>query len=473
MNSVLVSVRQVFDVWEHQHAEVERGPDKSDDHSQTPWNAALQPAVGPDDSADKPAGEAVRQFRFLRATSLPRLWLRLGRQDPRRGCGNHCDRNDQRNADRGADCKGDVAKQLPRLFFVEQHRKKDRQRGERRCQDRTPDFTGSTHRGYERTFALLVMTIDVFQHDHRIIYDHSHGERQSRQTDDIQRAPQQMQNQKGSDDARGDGQCNHQRRFRAPQKHQQHGEGQQPADDDVLLHNPDRRLDIVRFAPDLGQPQAALPENPFVQIRRDTPQLGHDVQHVGSGFHPNADADQFAAAPAIRLRRLFVTQPHFRDVFDVHGRAASFGDDRSADLLDTFELTERADKVVVLPLPNLSAGGILVSSAEGAPQVVDRQPASRQLHGIHQNLHFVFPSSEQKRIGDTRHTVEPRLDFVLDKTPHFRQIDPGHQFTQFGMLLGQRVESIQQKIPFVCIQQRSARFSQVRMVVDEFLDFFA
>ncbi len=100
------------------------------------------------------------------------------------------------------------------------------------------------------------MTKDIFEHHNGIVDDHADGKTQPRQADHVDVASPEGHDQKGADDADGNGNRHDYRTGHTPQKEQQNDNRQGPADIDILAHQLNGVVDISGFIVDLDNFEA-------------------------------------------------------------------------------------------------------------------------------------------------------------------------------------------------------------------------
>ena len=250
-----------------------------------------------------------------------------------------------------------------------------------------------------------------------------------------------MQHQERADDTGRDGQADDQRRAAAAEEGQQHQDRQQAADVDVVGHQADGAVDVIRLVVNLGQHQAAFLEQPVVQPLVDDPQAGHDVQHVGADFALGVDGQAGRAVAAHEGFRLFVAQADFGHVADPHRRAVDDRQNLRFDLFRRAELAQRPDHVTAFPFPEVAGRRVLVLFPQDPPQVRDRQPAGRQPLGIDDHLAFRLFAAKHVGVRDALDALESRLDPVFRELPQFRDVHAvRHQRPKDGVLFRRPAE---------------------------------
>ena len=189
-HQIAVAGRQVLDFGPQPVTDGHRSGDQHQHHAHATGQAPLHAGVDSHDVLHERAAEPIQRpqpppagqghFVGVRAGAVTTLPQQPGScdRDQRR-------RHDHRQAHRGTDRQGDVAEQLARFFFHEQHGQEHRQRRGGRSDHRAPNLCRPPLRSLHRRDAQLVMPIDVLQHDDRIVDQHPHGKRQPGQADDV------------------------------------------------------------------------------------------------------------------------------------------------------------------------------------------------------------------------------------------------------------------------------------------------
>ena len=88
------------------------------------------------------------------------------------------------------------------------------------------------------------MTVNVLDDDDRVVDQHTDGEGDPCQRDDVEVASEQVKEDEGPDDADRDRRGDDDGGAQAAQKHQQHADRQQATEEDVLLDLVDGAVDI-------------------------------------------------------------------------------------------------------------------------------------------------------------------------------------------------------------------------------------
>ena len=126
------------------------------------------------------------------------------------------------------------------LFFHEKHRQKHRDGGQCAGQHGPPDLAGSLNGSSLAVYSSPPVGVDVFQHNDGVVDQHADGKGHARQADDVEGPAEDREQQEGADDADGNRHGNNQCRTDRPQEQQQRHDGEQAANDNVVLHQPDR-----------------------------------------------------------------------------------------------------------------------------------------------------------------------------------------------------------------------------------------
>ena len=170
----------------------------------------------------------------------------------------------------------------------------------------------------------------------------------------------------------------------SPQMQEQHqdDDGQRSAQDDVLLNQPDRRVDVHRFVVNLAQHQILTFQYTSVQFFNFVLEPIHHVDHVGTRFLLDVDRDVGNTKSTHESTWFFETQLDVRDVANVNRFAAGIGNRLFGNLFDRSVLPQRSDDITTFAFGKISAGNVLVVLDQCLPQILQRQSASRQLFRV-------------------------------------------------------------------------------------------
>ncbi len=228
------------------------------------------------------------------------------------------------------------------------------------------------------------------------------------------------------------------------QEQHQHDHRQCSADEDVLLHEVDRGMDVVRLVVDLHKLQPAGFQNLFIDLGPHLAETFHDVEHVGSRFANAVHRDaRFAKLPN-DSRRLAVTVANLGNVPHVDRRAVPHGNKLVLDLFFAAELAERPDDPAAFAFPVIAGGRVFVLRSQHAAQILNGDLPGRQPLGIDDHLHLVIEPAINIRLRNAGYAFEPRFDFVFGKTPHFHDVDGfvrQQSFADHRMFFGQSPQS--------------------------------
>ncbi len=164
----------------------------------------------------------IELFKKLLHTGLARaVPVKIHRQLGNKGNGQeigHQQGNDQ-GGDQGAE---DVLRKVP----DEHQGKHDHDGGDSAGEHRRQDFPGAfLNGGIQILVHLSQVALDVFQHHHGIVHQHSQGQDDGCVHDNIQLTPGQVDDRHGAEEHQGNGQARGNDRPEIPQKEQQHDEG--------------------------------------------------------------------------------------------------------------------------------------------------------------------------------------------------------------------------------------------------------
>ena len=207
------------------------------------------------------------------------------------------------------------------------------------------------------------------------------------------------------------------------QEQHQHGHRQRAADEDVVLHQVDGRVDVLGFVVDLRELQAARIEHFLVELGHRCLQAVHHVEHVGVGLARGVDGDARFAEAADEAVGLLVAEAHLGHVADEDRRAVADRQQLVLDLLRRAELAQRAHDPAALAFPEVAGRRVLVLAAEHVADVGEREPAGGQLLRIDDHLQLVFQAAERGRLRHAGHALEAGFDLVLGEAAQLRDVE--------------------------------------------------
>ena len=353
------------------------------------------------------------------------------------GCGHDEPGNGDREPDGGRDRQGNVAEELAHLPLHEEHRQEHGDVGERACQDRPPHLLGALDGRVLRRLAGAPVDEDVFEHDHRVVDQHAHGEGDAREADHVERAVEGGEGEEGAHHAHRDRHRHDQRGADVSQEEEQRAEREQAAHEDVVFHESDGGVDVVGLVVDERERESLGLELLVDPARRVAEPL-HHVEHVGPRLAGDADGDVAGPEPPDDAVGLLGAEAGLGHVADVDGLAVAARDDHALDLLRRAELTERADHIPPLALPEVAARGVLILVGEGEPEVFDREVAGGEQLRIDDHLELVLAAAHEVGARDAVHPLEPALDVVLGHAADRLDVDGGRgECGEFGVRGGE------------------------------------
>ena len=208
-----------------------------------------------------------------------------------RGCRQHGDGDQQRDAHRDGNGQGEIGKKLALHVLHEDHRQEHRHRRQRGSDQRAADLARALQRRARRRQALLAQAHDVLGHHHRGIHHHAHREREAGQRDDVEAAPGQLQHDEGGQQRNGNGAGDQRGGAHIAQEPPQAAHGQQHADGEAAGQQAQRTVDEDRGIETLGDVQAHRVEFLLAHVGDDALDLVQRVEHVGAALAQDAQAD--------------------------------------------------------------------------------------------------------------------------------------------------------------------------------------
>ena len=408
-DQVSVAAREVLDAREELPGDAGGGNADDQHRGELPEDASLKPAVEPDAACGEAPARGVERgeesARFAVASSLA--------QKARGRGGNDNDGDQQRKADGGADGEGDVAEELSRFLLDEEHRQEDRQGRRGGCDQGSPDFAGPLQGCIPGAVARFVSSVDAFEHHDGVVDEHADGEGEAGQTDHVERAPENAEDEEGPYDTGGDRHRDDQRRASASKKEEEHHDRQQAADDDVLVDEPDRRFDVLGFVVDLQQFQSTRFEQLLVEQVDLSLHAAHHFDDVGAGFAECVECDRVNAEVAHHAAGLLEADANLGEIANVDGSAVAVGDDGLSHLFGARELSESAHDVAPLALPEVAARAVVVAAAKSRAQRFDAEVARSEALGIDDDLKFLVSPADHVGIGDPGNALQLCFDAVL------------------------------------------------------------
>ena len=353
-----------------------------------------------------------------------------GRQNARGQARDHGNGDQKTQPDSGADGNGNVSKELSGLFLDEHDGHEDGDGREGAGQHRAPDFGGAVIGGLPQRFARLPVTIDVFQDDDGIVDQHPPRQRHAGETDHVHVPVQHPQGDESAHDADGNGQPDHEGRARRAQEQEENRHGEDAADDQVLLHQVDGTVDVVRFVVDLKQLEAPAVEDFVVQFPDGFPEVLHRVQGIGPGLADGVDGNGIAPHFPDDVLRLLIRDADGRHVPHVHRCAVPPGDNDVPHVFGALVFAGGPDDVRSFAFIEIPRAVIAVFLIQRLRQFQHRQGTDGQFQGVHEHAQLPFAAPVHVRRGHARNALEPRLDHVFRKIPQGVDFD-GVAFQRF------------------------------------------
>ena len=240
----------------------------------------------------------------------------------------------------------------------ENHRRENRDQGQRCGDHREHHFVAAIDRGGDRVGVdFLAVAEDVLQHHDGVVHHHADQQQQGEHGERIEGVAEEVDHRHRAHQRHRDGRGDDQGGAHAAQEQPDDQRGQQRAFDQMLLQGIDDFLDEDRVVGDDVQRHARR------QLRDD---LGFqafldriDNRHgVGVGDLDDAQADGGLAHEARELPVIGQAVLDLGDILEAHRRAVAVGDDHFCQIVEAVEFQVELDQVFGL-LPHQEAAGEL------------------------------------------------------------------------------------------------------------------
>ena len=215
----------------------------------------------------------------------------------------------------------------------EPDRQEDRDQRQRRREHGQADLLRRLHRRLERVLPLLLdEPVDVLQHHDRIVDDDADREREREHGHRVEREALVPDEAEGRDDRRRDRDGRDDRRAPVAEEDQHDQRGEEAADDQVLLHRADRRLDEVALVAD--DRDAVARRHRRAQFLEAVLDVLDDLDGVGARLPPDVQHDRRRAVDAGQRAGVLHAVLDGGDVGHRDGMPLAHPDDDARELLD-------------------------------------------------------------------------------------------------------------------------------------------
>ncbi len=331
------------------------------------------------------AGQAVQHsFAELERPVVLLLMLEQPRAHHRR----QRQRGEARHEHRAGQGQRELDEQLAGAAGRKGHRHVDGRQRERHGHDREADFAAAFERRLERRHAFLDVSVDVFQHDDRVVDDEADGQHHGQQGQGVDREAEGVHQRKGADQRHRNRHQRNQRGPRAAQEQEDDDNDQQDRLADGLVDGLDGRRDEHRGV--VGHFHFHAFRQCFGDLRQQLLEPCGDVQWIRRGLLDDAERHGGAAVVARAEPVVVGAELDARDVAETHQIAVGIPEN------DVFEFLRRAQIGLgqhgELALRTLDASGrhFDVLAAQGILHIARRELESGQTIRIEPHAHGVL-----------------------------------------------------------------------------------
>ena len=173
-------------------------------------------------------------------------------------CRNKGERDDKARDKRIGDRESHVNKELTGDALDKNYRQEHRDRCEGRGDDRARNLPCAVHRRLYRRVSQSAQAEDVFDHDNRVVNQHSHADRQARKRDHVQRYRAEIHQNYRENQAYRDGNRDDDRRLYVAQEEEQNYNRQNRAHEQVLEHASHYYINVVALVVKGGKAQTLV-----------------------------------------------------------------------------------------------------------------------------------------------------------------------------------------------------------------------
>ena len=186
---------------------------------------------------------------------------------------------------------------------------------------------------------------------------------------------------------------------------------QHRADDEVLLHAGDRRLDELRFVAHDAQRVAGRQRR--LQIGQALLDVVGDFHRVGARLLADLEQHRGHAVHAGLGGRLGHAVFHPRHVAQAHGMPGHFAQHHVAEGVHRLEAAARAQRHRLRALIEASAGHVGVLRRQRPRHVVDRQPLRAQQRGVEPHVDLALAAADDQHLADAVGALEPPAQHLV------------------------------------------------------------
>ena len=366
------------------------------------------PAIQP---RRRPVGEPHREA----AHRAPPARVLVGRNTPRQrpavGGGNHGYRDEQRSRVRDRHRDREILEELALEALHEQDGQEDRHTGQHRGEQRGQDFARTFDRRMPRVLAFLHEAQHVALYDQRGVDDDTRQEREARERDDVERAPEHVHRDDREEERDRDRCADHQQRARSAQEVPQSADGQQDAYAQAFLDEPDGTPHVDARVPRQVGIQLFLRERAGIQLCYRLLDAVDDLDGVRVGRALQRDVVGGHAAAVREPERLDVLGADVGDVAQVQRTVVAPADHQVAEVRDGLAARDAYGE---LPTPDIGEGGRHVTGRnDGLCETLRRQAERGEAVRVEGHTHLARAPAFEVDAGHAGHAREPRLDDLL------------------------------------------------------------
>ena len=345
-----------------------------------------------------------------RQPRVPVPGLHAGQPFRRRG-GNDGQRHHHRRDDRHRDGQREVGEELAGLVLEEHDGQEDGHGGRGRREQGAPHLFGSHERRLLRGHAPLAQPHDVLQHHDGGVESHPDRERETRERDDVDGPPGEVEAQERREQRHRYRDRHQQRRAEPAQEQPEHGYREQDAETEVVADHLDRPNDVGGLVVGLLEHELRAGERTFGELRRRDPEPLHHREDVHAdlavGVHrdrPHAVGDDEALAIGERdLDVGHVAQPHRKAVAPLQDQLSE---------VPGIERAGEPQRVAPLADVHVAAGDVLVGAGESR-RGRELDIEARGLVGVEGDADLALAPAVDLGARDPGHALEPGLDDLL------------------------------------------------------------
>ncbi len=208
--------------------------------------------------------------------------------------------------------QGHVSKQLAGDPLYKYNGQKHAHSGQGGGNNGPRDLHRPLNRGLGSRTPLIAQAVDVLNHHHRVVHQHTHPHSQAGQGNHVQGDPGEVHEHNGHQQGDGDGKGNHNRGPDVLQKQQENQHCQGRAQNQVLQHSVHHNIDVIPLVGQGGEAQALIFAGELLKPLQYV--LGHLGCGVGGLFGKGEHQAVFPVDFGVELMAV-VLQSHIRHVF--------------------------------------------------------------------------------------------------------------------------------------------------------------